>query len=39
MDILVVYNNHIFNALINSLLSAYVLRVIKKCVACFKKMY
>lgn len=27
MDILVVYNNHICNALINSLLSSYVLRV------------
>jgi len=27
MDILVVYNNYICNALINSLLSAYVLRV------------
>lgn len=27
MDILVVYNNHICNTLINSLLSAYVLRV------------
>lgn len=27
MDILVVYNSHVFNALINSLLSAYMLRV------------
>lgn len=53
MDILVVYNNHICNALINSFVVCICVTckirnvtknekdviLIKKCVACFKKMY